>query len=56
MRVFALRVFQILGALGVVGFILMLRSAPGVRGVCDGLERCCGVSAVCGIYGIGYWV
>ena len=49
MRVFALRVFQILGALGVVGFILMLRSAPGVRGVCDGLERCCDVSAVCGI-------
>ena len=56
MRVFALRVCQILGALGVVGFILMLRGAPGVRGVCDGLERCCGVSAVCGICGIGYWV
>ena len=37
----------------VAGFIFMLRSVPGVRWACDGLERCCGVSAVCGIYGIG---
>ena len=24
-----------------------------MRAVCDGLERCCGVRVLCGIYGIG---
>ena len=52
---FVLRACQILRAFWAVGFVLMLRSAPGVRGVtvCVGLERCCGVSVVCDICGIG---
>ena len=47
LRLFVLHACQILRAVEAVGCGLMLRSAPGVRGVCDGLERCCDVSVVC---------
>jgi hypothetical protein len=49
-----LRYNQIVGAVGVVGWVLMLKSECGVRAVCDGLERCCSVSVVCSVFcGIG---
>ena len=35
------------------GVLMMLRSAKGVRAMCDGLERCCGVIVVCSICEIG---
>ena len=31
---------------GAVGWVLMLRSGCGVRAVCDGLERWCGVQCL----------
>ena len=53
-RAVVLNVCQSLGAVGIVGWAVMLRSACGVRAVCDGLERCCGVSGVCSV--LWYWV
>ena len=53
LRLFVVHGCQMLRAVAVVGCVLMLKIAPGVRGVCDGLERCFCVSAVCGICGIG---
>ena len=38
---------------GAVGWVLMLRSGCGVRAVCDGLERWCGVSVVCSVCEVG---
>jgi hypothetical protein len=52
-RVIVLRFCQMFHVVSVVGCVLMLKIAQGVRGVCDGFERCCGVSVVFGICGIG---
>ena len=53
MRAYVLNVCQSLGAVGIVGWAVMLRGVCGVRAVCDGFERYCGVSVVCSILEIG---